>query len=306
MITIIYSSLICIFQSAKANAIQSEIDSLQLQITKAQNVNTGDDDVDIDDYVKFLKTGATDVKKLKSKLREANDELKKVTKLLNIAKPASLPENLIGDKKSEVMMDVQQEITPKSGNSSSENKTGIKFNLSKPSISTIPVTRMELENSELEPLDGNSRVVPDSISSSNMGKNKNKQQVVVSGPRLPIKTLDKNKDELKSSPSQVSSKSKERIPLAKDMEETFDPQDLAKPTVKSPDQNSESSDDEDDNATASYPNLSKKNKKPRIRQKVKKEIKYDYDESDPKYSTWVPPTNQRGDGKTALNEKLGY
>ena len=32
----------------------------------------------------------------------------------------------------------------------------------------------------------------------------------------------------------------------------------------------------------------------------------DYDNSDPKYATWLPPTNQSGDGKTALNDKYGY
>ena len=27
---------------------------------------------------------------------------------------------------------------------------------------------------------------------------------------------------------------------------------------------------------------------------------------DSKYDVWVPPENQSGDGKTSLNEKLGY
>ena len=27
---------------------------------------------------------------------------------------------------------------------------------------------------------------------------------------------------------------------------------------------------------------------------------------DPKYATWTPPVGQTGDGRTALNDKLGY
>lgn len=32
----------------------------------------------------------------------------------------------------------------------------------------------------------------------------------------------------------------------------------------------------------------------------------EYDVSDPKYATWLPPANQSGDGRTSLNDKYGY
>jgi len=32
----------------------------------------------------------------------------------------------------------------------------------------------------------------------------------------------------------------------------------------------------------------------------------DYDISDPKYATWLPPSGQTGDGRTSLNDKYGY
>ena len=35
-------------------------------------------------------------------------------------------------------------------------------------------------------------------------------------------------------------------------------------------------------------------------------VEGDYDTSDDKYATWMPPKGQTGDGKTSLNEKLGY
>ena len=39
-----------------------------------------------------------------------------------------------------------------------------------------------------------------------------------------------------------------------------------------------------------------------------KEMKEDYYKigMDSKYDVWLPPENQSGDGKTSLNEKLGY
>ncbi|CAL4171507.1 unnamed protein product, partial [Meganyctiphanes norvegica] len=43
---------------------------------------------------------------------------------------------------------------------------------------------------------------------------------------------------------------------------------------------------------------------PSSSRKSKKEFKYDGDK--PEYSTWTPPVGQTGDGRTSLNDKLGY
>lgn len=48
--------------------------------------------------------------------------------------------------------------------------------------------------------------------------------------------------------------------------------------------------------TQDYSKTKKKNEK----QKNK------YDEDDPNYIDWVPPVGQTGDGRTSLNQKLGY
>ncbi|KAK8376160.1 hypothetical protein O3P69_008702 [Scylla paramamosain] len=38
----------------------------------------------------------------------------------------------------------------------------------------------------------------------------------------------------------------------------------------------------------------------------RKKEKRKYDEDDPNYDTWVPPMHQSGDGRTSLNDRLGY
>ncbi|TRY77451.1 hypothetical protein TCAL_08013 [Tigriopus californicus] len=40
--------------------------------------------------------------------------------------------------------------------------------------------------------------------------------------------------------------------------------------------------------------------------KDEEKVQGDYDSSDPKYATWMPPEGQSGDGRTSLNEKYGY
>ena len=53
-----------------------------------------------------------------------------------------------------------------------------------------------------------------------------------------------------------------------------------------------------------------KKKRPRKREEIKigdeEKVVGEYDVSDPKYATWIPPTNQSGDGRTSLNDKYGY
>ncbi|CAD5119749.1 DgyrCDS8344 [Dimorphilus gyrociliatus] len=50
----------------------------------------------------------------------------------------------------------------------------------------------------------------------------------------------------------------------------------------------------------------KESKKPKKKAQKRKFFSKDYCEDDPSYATWIPPVNQSGDGKTSLNEKLGY
>lgn len=64
------------------------------------------------------------------------------------------------------------------------------------------------------------------------------------------------------------------------------------------------------NIERSKPNAGDDNKqqKDRKSEKSSKGIKrhYDQDEYSDDYSTWLPPQNQTGDGRTNLNDKYGY
>ncbi|MPC12370.1 uncharacterized protein E2C01_005061 [Portunus trituberculatus] len=53
------------------------------------------------------------------------------------------------------------------------------------------------------------------------------------------------------------------------------------------------------------PHLAQKTNPQNPTQPRKKE-KRKYDEDDPNYDTWVPPMHQSGDGRTSLNDRLGY
>lgn len=205
---------------------------------------------------------------MKTKLRESKEELKRVTKLLNIAKPANLPTNLGGNKKPEIKQEPPKTLSELSIASSATTPTDgskiqIKFNLNKPPSKTIA---NNLQESELKAFSN---------------------QDDTSSPKL-------STPKLKVSPAENKAKSKP-VPKTPSFEPT--PEDI--------EEDSDSSGDDDNNKGDSNDTSPKKTKR-RIRQKVKKELTYDYDESDPKYSTWVAPKNQTGDGRTSLNDKLGY
>lgn len=79
--------------NAKCAQIETEIHELEKKIENGEKLKerTDDSNVDIDDYLSLLKSGAYDVKSLRTRLRTARDELNKTIRLAEKAKPAPLP-----------------------------------------------------------------------------------------------------------------------------------------------------------------------------------------------------------------------
>ncbi|ODM90299.1 Kanadaptin [Orchesella cincta] len=81
----------------KHSQLESEIAELTSKLEqskKKREKNEPEEDIDIDDYVKLLKTGSFDTKKLRARLKEATEELGRTQKLMKIAKPVELPSYL--------------------------------------------------------------------------------------------------------------------------------------------------------------------------------------------------------------------
>ncbi|CAG7727111.1 unnamed protein product [Allacma fusca] len=271
----------------KDRLLQKEIGALREKIAKAEAVPDQDEEVDpLDAYMTDLKAGASDVKKLKSKLREIVADQVKNQKLLDIARPA---------------------IDAISLSSSCKN-----------------ISSKQKEPSHSPTLDAEKSPVEVEINSLATTK---KNESPLFGPRIQFKISSKTA--LPQKPSQKIVETKYPVVFTPDGEEddikskiaiSISQQDAFKDNPSKPQDVSSSPNtrisDEDsghegilEEATMDVAATIPK-KKQRIRkrpQKIKEsQMDCDYDAEDPNYSVWVPPSGQKGDGRTSLNDKLGY
>lgn len=305
---------------AKHSELESEITEIQGKLDKAQKVKSraDDGDIDIDDYMQMLKADMFDVKKLRSRLREANEELQRTKKLMDITKPAELPAYL------------QPSHNQPKPNARSVTKTS-----SPQATATVTASTKDEEaaTKDEEPMD-----VPEA---------NNKFPVSIEKPKRvmqPSKETDRNSPtdaaatpSTTAMPAPATSRLKPMVGPMKPPSSTPSPKQklyglimpsdisaLKKATLRSqesddfkkpsPNQQDEeenetlekgdSSSDEEDQlefTAASKP----KRKRQRNRNQKKKPDTFD-SSSNSNYTTWVPPSNQSGDGRTSLNDKLGY
>jgi len=286
--------------SEKHKGILEEIAEIEgkLEQAKAQAAAMETDDGDaLDAYMMAIKSGMMDTKTkmtFKRQLMVLKQEEQKVRKLVNLAKPASMPEL----------------TAPKTG----AIKTGLGTSVGKikgPSVGTImrkvPVAKPEAvkekidddedeeENTEhvhISEESGRDRLT-ESGSEFNREDKLKTDKISVKEPQHQnsenvvknVATKDSaNKVEKKSHRSKGHS-----LPLAAVLEKL-----------------QEEADAKERSSSGSVSGGGKRKGGEDERNGKKSKVGDGYSEDDPDYAVWLPPQGQSGDGKTHLNEKLGY
>ena len=291
----------------------------KLEQAKAEASAFENEDVDaLDAYMTAIKSGAMDTKtkmKLKCRLLELKQEEQKMRKLVNIAKPASLPELKPVEKKSDTMKSSLLSRVGKIRGLQHKPKTVVPLNkpMSKQEETEfVPEEEDDeeeednkIEQSEIrlkgtEPSKGQSldkKVKTESLKSENSSMSLEIQHALKAAQSDKIQT-------------QIGSGSKSMKSTIKGPEKPVTENKTKTGTVKGPtlplaavlEQLQEDSDMLD---TAAID----ENKKRKLKDKAetnKKVKSAEYDSADPDYAVWLPPDNQAGDGKTFLNAKFGY
>ncbi|XP_060592039.1 kanadaptin-like [Ruditapes philippinarum] len=297
----------------KHKSIIAEIEEIEakLEQAKAEAAAMESDDVDaLDAYMSAIKSGMMDTKtkmKFKRQLLELKQEEQKVRKLVNIAKPASLPEisnkSLKTDvKKPSVIASVGKMKGPLHGKTHKKIVPGPKPEKTEEKSDESEEEDDDDKNDNLASNSGadikaNEKV--SEISSKNdveikVEKKHSDDQPKVKGPALPpaqerTKQLDPVKQEVHSK-SRLKGPS---LPLAAVLE-------------KLQEENANDDENDDNNSEKKTRDSNKRKSKHSSSDSKKLKSGDSYTTDDPDYAVWLPPENQSGDGKTHLNAKLGY
>ena len=313
----------------KYEEIEKEQQEVEVELKKVQERNSRaekmSDQNDLDRYLAELKKGAQvdkgSVTKLKVKLNQLSIEKERLVKLINIAKPINMPElktdqNNITKPKSGIMI----------GKIRSKGFVGKIKNVTKDSISkpiVVPAERTkvleaflqedEVKSKKMKLTDDNEvdddddMVKPISyeihkptepVKKNRIGyQDQNLKPKVNSERKLGPTVPDHLKEALEKSPEEETGDEKpnKEATTAQSTEQTEFEQE--------PEDVSEESDD--------VVKRKRGDRGSKRRAKLEESITEEKEEfykvgMDSKYDVWLPPENQSGDGKTSLNEKLGY
>ncbi|XP_011870899.1 PREDICTED: kanadaptin [Vollenhovia emeryi] len=263
-----YSSL-----TEKHSEITNKISRLNARLRDAQekSAKAGESNEDsLDAFMLSLNTSTLskgDITKMKVELQNLRKEEMKLVKLINLTKPANLPPLVSQEQAENEKNDVQQSSKLSMRKVSQLEKRRKLFEANNKGERDSSTLHSDMDNEEEEEEDDQEQKNEDDV--------KEKEDEDVNVHKSECKESIPHKDETESNRIKV-----DKSCVTKNVNQETRKQNVA---------------DE------------KKRKKDSKSERMKSAKKqYDQDVYSNDYSTWVPPQNQSGDGRTNLNDKYGY
>ena len=305
----------------KYEDIEKEQEEVEVELKKVQERNSRaekmSDQNDLDRYLAELKKGAQvdkgSVTKFKVKLNQLSIEKERLVKLINIAKPINMPElktdqNNITKPKSGIMI----------GKIRSKGFVGKIKNVTKDSIAkpiVVPAERTKVLEAFLQEDEVKSKKMK--LTDDNEDDDDDMVKPISYEIHKPTEPVKKNRigyqppvsSERKLGPS-VPDHIKEAIEKSPE-DETGDgkPNNEAS-TAQSTDQTEQKDVSEESDVLKKKRGDRGSKRRAKLEESTQSNTKEKEEfykvGMDSKYDVWLPPENQSGDGKTSLNEKLGY
>lgn len=277
-----------------------EINELLEQSAKKTPIKNPDDQTEdsLEAYMAAITKSEELDKTKKSRLRLQlgilQREKNRLEKLINLARPTSLPPLTL-------VKDLKSKIQPMVG-----SMKGFKAKTSLNKIKAKVVTPVKVIKTETEEFE--EEVEDDDVNEKQRKKEKETSAKIETQDEIPLED-----DTSKSDIIELIEENNMKVPddeeesIMEDDEMETDERDQIKVIGPIIPEDVEIS-DVTENLNESKPNpLNQKKNVERIeRRKRAKKGAAGYNSSDPDYAMWLPPNNQTGDGKTHLNDKYGY
>jgi len=293
----------------KHEAVVKEIAETETQLNKAlerrAKAEKKSNENDLDSYLAELKKGAQvdkeTVTKLKVKIQNLTTEKDRLVKLINIAKPASMPE---------LKSSVKPKLGVMIGKRGSKGLLGKVKSVAKDSFSKPVVVQSEKSKvleaflEKDEEVTKKMKLCDDGEDLKPIGYDVQKKEPV---PKDRIGDTSVNIVHKKIGPEIPEHIRTELSKVEEDDKENGENKvigtlDVLKDNSALGQDNMETDEDGEDKQKKRGDRGSKR----RIKKVEEEPEEYYKIGMDSKYDVWVPPQNQSGDGKTSLNEKLGY